>query len=203
MLFGDLPIEAWPQTDASADAEPWLSFVRARELNHAGRRDDAVAVWREIAAHDEYESRHTLQAWHFLRSAGFAPPPDEAATVLAAVAEVAVRSGHDLLIAYRVDGVRYLNHARRAVVVEPDVYPSVDAAASVWLDVAATVARVVGVWDHPELPALPPGHSRIMMLTSAGPRFGQGPDALLRRDVPAAAFLAAATRVLQAIPNLG
>lgn len=203
MLFGDLPIEAWPQPDSSSDAEPWLSFIRARELDHAGRRDDAVAVWREIAAHYEYESRHNLQAWYFLRSAGVAPPPNEAATVQAAVAEVAVGAGHDLLISYRVGGVRYLNHAGPAAVVEPDVYPSVDAAATVWRDVAASVARVVGVWDKPELPPLPPGHSRVMMLTPAGPRFGQGPDQLLRKDAPAAAFLATATRVLRAIPNPG
>lgn len=76
-------------------------------------------------------------------------------------------------------------------------------AAHAWLEIAQTLAQVVGVWEEPALPALPAGATRITMLTPAGPRFGQGPDAALRKDRAAGAYLAAATRVLTTVLALG
>jgi hypothetical protein len=96
----------------------------------------------------------------------------------------------------RDGGIRYLNHSGKVAIVEPDSLPAVEAAAQTWLEIAQTLAVNVGVWDQPELPDLPQGHTRIMMLTPAGKRFGQGPDAILRQDPSAEAFLAAATNVL-------
>jgi hypothetical protein len=202
LLFGDRSLEQWPPPEMIADAEPWASFVRARELERTGRRDEAIDVWRQIASESEIESRHILQAWHFLRAAGLTPPSDTATTVLGAVAEVAMRDGHDLLVAYRDGTVRYLNWSGKVAVVDGTDAQALDSIVTAWLDVAGSLATVVGVWDEAQLPTLPPGHSRIMMLTPAGPRFGQGPDDLLRQDAPAAAFLEAATRVLVAVTNL-
>jgi hypothetical protein len=140
-----------------------------------------------------------LQAWHYLRAAGVQPDGDVASVVLGAAAEVAVEDKHDLLVAYRDGGVRYLNWGGKLAVVEPGNIPAVDDAVSAWLAVADVVARAVGVWDQDALPRLPAGHSRILMLSPGGKRFGQGPDDLLRADPPAAGFLTAATRLLLAV----
>jgi hypothetical protein len=168
----------------------------------SGDKDAAVEIWSDIATQRETESRHVLQAWHFLRAAGVSPAPESASYVLAAVAEVSVKAGHDLLVAYRDGGIRYLNQSGKVAIVDATADLASTEAARAWLTVADELAPTVGVWDQPQLPALPSGDSRIMMLTPEGPRFGQGPDSLLRADAGAAAFLSAATNVLIAVTRL-
>lgn len=202
LLYGDRSVDEWPSSGTVADGEPWASFVRARELKRSGDEHAAVEIWSDIATQRETESRHVLQAWHFLRAAGVTPTPESASYVLAAVAEVSVKPGHDLLVAYRDGGVRYLNKSGKVAIVEPTADLACTEAARAWLAVADELASAVGVWDQPQLPPLPSGDSRIMMLTPEGPRFGQGPDSLLRADGAAAAFLSAATNVLLAVTRL-
>jgi hypothetical protein len=202
LLFGDRSVDEWPPLDSVIDGEPWASFVRARDLLRNNDEPAAVEIWRDIAAQRAIESRHVLQAWHFLRAAGVSPPPESASYVLAAVAEASVKPGHDLLVAYRDGGLRYLNRSGKVETVEGAADPACAEAARAWLTVADQLASVVGVWDQPQLPSLPPGGSRILMLTPGGPRFGQGPDRLLRAEASAAAFLSAATGVLLALARL-
>jgi hypothetical protein len=203
LLYGSVPIDQWPDEHSPAvSTEPWASFVRARALFGDGEADGAVSIWRHIAESAGIESRHTLQAWHFLRSVGVEPPDDVAALALGALAEVAVDVGHDVLVAYGDGSVRYLNHGGQVVVVEPPVPAPVANAAGPWLAVAQRLALVVGVWAQPQLPALPEGHTRVTMLTPGGARFGQGPDGELRQDAGASAFLAAATNLLVAVTPL-
>jgi hypothetical protein len=202
LLYGDRSVDEWPPPGTVADGEPWASFVRARELKRSGDEDAAVEIWSDIATQREIESRHVLQAWHFLRAAGVSPAPESASYVLAAVAEVSVKPGHDLLVAYRDGGIRYLNQSGKVAIVDATADLASTEAARAWLTVADELAPTVGVWDQPQLPALPSGDSRIMMLTPEGPRFGQGPDSLLRADASAAAFLSAATNVLIAVTRL-
>src|SRR5215469_1664123 len=73
-VYGDAPAEEWLAHAAGVRSEPWASFERAQQLVHVGRVGDAATIWRQIAATEGLESRHVLQAWHFLRQAGFAPP---------------------------------------------------------------------------------------------------------------------------------
>jgi hypothetical protein len=204
-VFGDRPIDDWPPADTapdSDDAEPWASFVRARAAHRAGDREQAASIWLDIASRPDIESRHRLQAWHFLRDEGRPPAPGDAKTALGAVAEVAVPDGHDLLAAYADGSVRYLNVSGAAVVVDDVVLPTVDRAGRDLLDVAQRVANAIGPWEEPELPPLPAGHTRITVLTPSGPHLGQGPDDALRDDPMAAAFLAAATALLVAVTDL-
>ena len=72
LLFGNVPVEAWPSDD-DATAEPWASFVRARRHLASGDADLAIREWAPIATFDLWEPRHRLQAWTFLRSAGIQP----------------------------------------------------------------------------------------------------------------------------------
>ncbi len=202
LLYGDRSVDEWPAPGTVADGEPWRSFVRARELQRSGEEHAAVEIWSDIATRGETESRHVLQAWHFLRAAGVSPAPESASYVLAAVAEISVKPGHDLLVAYRDGGIRYLNQSGNVAVVEGIADLALTEAARAWLAVADELASTVGVWDQPQLPPLPSGDSRIMMLTPEGPRFGQGPDSLLGTDAGAAAFLSAATNVLIALTRL-
>lgn len=195
VLFGDQPLEEWPPEGDDSDY-PWSDFSAAREAWRAGDRQSAIAAWRSIAYDSQLESRHNLQAWHFLRLAGVQPLGEEAAQLLGVMAEVAVGRQHDLLVAYADGTVRYLNHAGGVAMVDDVTLEGLTEAVQTWLGVGQRLAEVVGLWDEATLPPLPPGQTRILMLTPGGFRFGQGPDAALRSDPAGSDFLQAATRVL-------
>src|SRR5262245_45952021 len=84
-LFGDLCFEKWPQSNA--DSFPWTAFASARQELAEANSSSAVALWREVLSHPHLESRHHLQAWHFLRQQGHRPPPASAKQVLGVVVE--------------------------------------------------------------------------------------------------------------------
>ena len=46
----------------------------------------------------------------------------------------------------------------------------------------------IGFWERPQLPTLPDGHTRFMMLTPAAARFGQGADVAMRTDRVASGY---------------
>lgn len=198
-VFGDAPVEAWIAQGTGDAGEPWASFERARQLARASMTDDAAAIWRQIASADGLESRHVLQAWHFLRQAGQAPPADLGKLALGAVAEMPMNGAHDLLAAYRDGSARYLNYSGKVVVWEDRSVAPIREAIDRWLTVAQEIAKVIGAWDQPQLPPVPAGHARVMVLTPSGPHFGQGPAAALQADPMAGAFLGAAVSLLQLI----
>jgi hypothetical protein len=162
-----------------------------------GDPDQAVHVWQEIALAEGLGSRHTLQAWHFMRQAGHLPPAEVAELVLGAVAEVPMHNSHDLLAAYQDKTAEYINHSGRAAAWGSGPDGPKEAAVSHWLAVTQTMANSIGPWDETNLPQLPAGHARVAALTPNGPYFGQGPAALLSADPKAGSFLGAATRVMQ------
>lgn len=195
LLYGDVPMADWPPAAAGTPAdEPWASFVRAREAYDAGDVATATTAWLGIARTLGTESRCVLQAWTFLRAAGTEPAPDEATVVHGVLCEVPAGGGHDVLAAYRDGSARYLNHSGRAAVVEE---PWQETFELVWA--AAPLGEVIGVWEQPELPDVPDGHGRVLLLTPGGFRFGQGPADQLFADPTAGAVLAAATPLLQRI----
>ena len=148
------------------------------------------------------ESRHTLQAWHFLRSVNVHPGDSIAGEVLGVVVEVTVDGAHDVLAAYRDGSIRYLNHAGGATILD-EVPPAVAAKAAALLAAGQVLADQIGPWTEPQLPDLPVGSMRLTMLTRGGPHFGQGPDDALGGDPLAAPVLAAATDLLVAVVDLG
>lgn len=194
-LFGNVDLVAWPSSDG-VNGYPWDEFVRARDSWKSGDREAAVSVWDSLAHDEKVESRHRLQAWHFLRSAGEGPSGQEAMQVFGVIAEVAVAGGHDLLAAYLDGSARYINHAGGTVVVDASSAPDLAADVESWLAVGAALARVIGAWEGGVLPPLPTGHTRIVVLTPGGIRFGQGPDGQLRQDATASPFLEAATQLM-------
>jgi hypothetical protein len=105
-IYGDAPLDEWVVRDADDPDEPWSSFQRAERLARAGQPDEAAKIWQQIALAERLESRQTLQAWHFLRQAGYPPPADRAQVALCVVAEMPVHSAHDLLAATRIPQAR-------------------------------------------------------------------------------------------------
>jgi hypothetical protein len=198
-VYGDAPLDEWVAQGDGDPGEPWDSFARARQLAHSGQQQEAVKIWRQIAATEGLESRQVLQAWHFLREAGEQPPADRAKLVLGAVAEMPVSGGHDLLAAYRDGTARYLNYSGKAVVWEDRSVAPIQSAINDWLAKAQVIVNAIGPWNQPALPPLPPGHARLMMLTPSGPHFGQGPVADLSADQAARSFITAATGLMQLV----
>jgi hypothetical protein len=198
-LFGDMPMTDWPPTSApTQNLEPWKSFVLAREAMEAGRTGEAVELWKNIAQTPDLESRHYLQAWHFLRQQGVKPPQGDEKKLLGVVVEYTLKGGLDLLAAYPEHTARYYNFSGAGVIWEhPDA--SLDGMIDALLQAGQQVLNQIGPWDQPR-PAPPPeGHIRLNFLSPAGLHFGQAAFDVLARDPLAKPTITAATALMQAL----
>src|SRR5262249_33684872 len=143
VLFGDLPFDQWP--DEPVDAEPWLSFVRARDQLNSGNSEDSKQALRQILTMSDLESRHYLQAWHFLRQLGENAAGDDAKRLYGVVVEVALEGGLDIVAAYADHRARYFNYSGSAVVWErPD--ESLDGTIDSLLETGRVVTEEIGPW---------------------------------------------------------
>jgi hypothetical protein len=198
LLFGDLPISAWPGSVWAGQREPWTSFVKAREHASAGDTAASINVLRQILEMPNLESRHYLQAWHFLKQMGQQPADDQAKHLYGVVVEVGMENGLDILAAY-VDGTaRYFNYTGAATIWErPD--GSLDVPIETLLVLGQRVANEIGPWegDRPAPPAS--GDVRINLLVPSGLHFGQGKFEQLARDSMGGPLIAAATELMQAL----
>ena len=174
MLFGDRPLAAWPSDTSNIDPrQPWALFVNARNSMSAGDQASAVAAWQRVLSTPDLESRHYLQAWYFLRSVGYEPPPSECKVLLGIVVEVAMPEGTDLLAAYADHTARYYNFSGSGVVWDgPDT--SLDVVIDHLLDAGRNVVTMIGPWEGERLPPPPHGELRLSFLTPSGLHFGQG-----------------------------
>lgn len=199
-LFGDLPMDRWP--DGPADAFPWSAFAAARADAAEGRTAAAVGHWREILDRPGLESRHYLQAWHYLHRHGQHPPPESAKQMLGVVVEVGLPQGLDVLAAYADRSARYYNFSGSGVVWErPN--GSLDAAVEQLLAAGAGLAAQIGPWEEARPPAPGAGQVRLTVLTPSGPHFGQGPMDAFQKHPLAAPVLQASTALLRALTALG
>ena len=198
LLFGDAPMSAWPSSVSTDQREPWTSFVKARDQASAGNTVAATKVLYQILEMPNLESRHYLQAWHFLRQMGQQPPDDQAKRLYGVVVEVGMENGLDILAAY-VDGTaRYFNYTGAAIIWErPD--GSLDTLIEALLVLGQRVANEIGPWegDRPAAPAS--GQVRINLLVPSGLHFGQGQFEQLARDSMGGPLIAAATELMQAL----
>lgn len=198
VLFGDLPLSEWPGETATSELEPWLSFAKARDHLHAGETNDAVALYRNVLAMPDLESRQYLQAWHFMREAGVQPAPSDAKQVLGVVVEVALPEGLDIVAAYADGSARYFNHSGAAVIWDtPDT--SLKQQIDHLLDTGKAVVDQIGPWEESRPPAPPTGQVRISMLTPSGLHFGQGRFDILASDQLGGAVISAAMRLMQGL----
>jgi hypothetical protein len=197
-LFGDMPLNQWPEGGVSSESFPWSEFVSARSHLAAARQSDAIGCWQQIVGLPGLDPRHYLQAWHFLRQQGQEPPPDAARQVLGVVVEVAMPEGLDLLAAYADHSARYYNYSGAGIVWEhPDT--SLDATIDQLLEASKQVVTQIGPWEEAR-PGPPPRDSaRLSFLTPSGLHFGQGPTAALSRDPLGGRALQCATDLMRAL----
>lgn len=185
LLFGDLPLERWTGDSTGA---PWSEFARAQTLLQNGDKTGATAVLQGIVQMSDVESRHTLQAWHFLRELGVQPPPEIAKQVLGVVIEVGMDKGLDVLAAYRDHQARYWNWSGAGVVWEhPD--GRFDPAIDELLTTGQQVASIIGPWDKARPAPVTKDKARMNFLTPSGLHFGEGTFSVMMRDPLAAPII--------------
>lgn len=195
MLFGDLPLAQWT---GDSDAEPWDSFRKAAQFLKKKDQKSAILVFQQITEMQGLESRHYLQAWHFLRGLGIQPPADKAKLVYGVVVEVGMESGADLLAAYRDHHARYYNYSGAAVIWEhPDT--SLDDLMDALLNAGQEVANLIGPWEEIRPPTPTADNIRLNMLTPSGLHFGYGGFDALSKDPKGAAIINPATQLMQAL----
>lgn len=199
VLFGDSPFSQWPNESAtSVDGEPWLSFISARDQLNSGDEESSKQTLRRILEMPDLESRHYLQAWHFLRELGESPSEAEAKRLYGVVVEVTLDEGVDIVAAYADHTARYFNYSGAAIVWER-ADESLDQAIDSLLDAGRVVADKIGPWDGARPPAPPTGQVRISMLVPSGLHFGQGPLEALSGDPLGGPVIAAAMQLMQSL----
>jgi hypothetical protein len=193
-LFGDMPIEEWPASPTNE--EPWGSFLRAKEAIEKGSTKEGIDVLKEITSRKGLESRHYLQAWHFLRQLGVQPPQNIQKDVLGVVVEVGMTNGVDFVAAYSDLSARYYNYSGRGVVWEhPD--SSLDASVRNLLAAGREIVEYIGPWEKERPPQPKEDEVRINILTPLGLWFGQGPFDLMSNDPIGGKALTSATQLMQ------
>ena len=197
-LFGDMPLSAWPGATSTSTEEPWASFIKARDQLEGGDKALAKETLRHIMATPDLESRHYLQAWHFLRELGEQPSAAAAKQLYGVVVEVSMDEGLDIVAAYANHTARYFNYSGAAIIWEkPNT--SLDSDVDALLEAGRVVAAQIGPWEGAR-PAPPPnGQVRINMLVPSGLHFGQAPFEILSRDPMGGPVIAAAMRLMQAL----
>ena len=197
-LFGDMPISAWDGNNSSE--EPWISFQEAEKFLESGNTQAAAQLFNKITETPDLESRHYIQAWHFLRSLGVNPPDDIAKEVYGVIVEVTMKQGLDIVAAYADSSARYFNYSGAAVIWEhPD--DSLQEEIENLLEAGRNIVDNIGPWEN-ERPGVPPkGQARVSMLTPSGLHFGQAPLNALANDAMGGPIIQAATDLMQALIN--
>lgn len=200
LLFGDLPADSWPGNNSvdQETVEPWSTFVRARNQTAAGDRVAAAQSLHQILKMKDLESRHYLQAWHFLRMHGEQPSAEEAKHLYGLIVEVGMNEGADIVAAYEDHTARYYNYSGAGIVWE---HPndSLDALIDELLIAGKVVVDQIGPWEGERPPAPPTGQVRISLLVPSGLHFGQGPYEALSQDGMGGPVIAAAFGLMQAL----
>lgn len=182
LIFCDDP--RLPRREREQLSGPW------RVLSGPPPRSSALQT---IVAADGADSRARALAAHLLRSRREQPARR---CTLAAVIEVALPQGLELLAAYADGAVRYQDAAGRAQVF--DVGPStVQALAREMVAHGEAFACRHEPWTRPRLPPPRNGELRISMLASDGLRFVEGSFAALQSDADIATIIGRATRLLR------
>lgn len=205
-LFGDLPLGRWPE--GSPAAFPWSEFVQARIDLAEGRRDEAFEHWREVVAHQELETRHHLQAWHFLRQFGQQPPQEIAHHVLGVVVELGMPQGRespalsaaDIMVVYADRSARYYNFSGAGIVWEhrnDSLNPIIDRLLTAGTDNIAAFEP----WNVTRRPPPGAGQVRLSLLTPSGLYLRQGMIEAVETNPVTSALMQAAAQLLPALMN--
>jgi hypothetical protein len=195
-LFGDMPISAW--NGANSRNEPWISFQRVENDLELEKTQMAIEELVKITKTPGLESRHYVQAWHFLKQLGVKPPDTRAKEVYGVVVEVSMEQGLDIVAAYADHSARYYNYSGAAVIWEnPD--GSLMKEIENLLNAGKNIIHQIGPWEEKRPGAPPEGQARVSMLTPSGLHFGQAPLEALANDEMGGPIIKAATDLMQAL----
>jgi hypothetical protein len=196
ILFGDAPISGFARDSASTRSnEPWKSFLQVRLSVETGHPEAARDALQSVLRMPGLESRHYLQAWHYLRDLGVQAPIQIQKELLGVVVEVGMKDGLDLLAAYADHHARYFNYSGKAVIWErPDdtLDPTINRLFSACHNALNSIG---GPWENEKPPAPGFGNARINLLTPSGLYVGQGPFQALMKDRLGGPVLVAATEL--------
>jgi len=195
-LFGDMPISMW--TGNNSSEEPWVSFQAVEKYLESENTRMAAELLNKIIETPKLESRHYLQAWHFLILLGVNPPEEIAKAVYALIVDETLKQGVDIVAAYADRSARYFNYSGAAVIWEhPD--DSLQGEIENLLEAGRKIVHNIGPWEN-ERPGVPPkGQARVSMLTPGGLHFGQAPFNALANDAMGGPIINAATVLMQAL----
>jgi hypothetical protein len=198
-LFGDTPLSKWVSVSRETMAlEPWSSFGRVKQFVDSGDNRGAIASLQSVLEMPDLESRHYLQACHFLRELGVDAPTERTKDLWGVVVEVGMQDGLDLVAGYTDHHARYYNYSGAGVVWErPD--DALDTSIDDLLKSGEVVLQAIGPWKGLRPPAPPKGMARINLLAASGLHFGQGPLDSLAKDALGGPVIAAAFRLMQAL----
>jgi hypothetical protein len=196
-LFGDMPIDAWASHVSSA--VPWTLFAKARAEMEKKNEAAAARILQQVIQTPGLESRHYLQARHFMHQLGYRM--DQEKTLLGVVVEVAMPEGLDLLAAYSDYTARYYNFSGAGIVWErPN--ESINKEISQVLQAGQVIMNRIGPWEGERLGAPKTGYGRINLLTTEGLHFGEGPMNVLMNDTLGGTMLKAAIALMSRLIDM-
>jgi len=180
VMFGDLPWDVWCRREGPLE-EPWPLFRAAWTAKKNGDLAGCRACLEQVTAMVNIETRHHVQAWHYLRELNLSPPAGEAKEVLGIILETGIPEGTDVLGAYEDHTARYWGPGGLGLLWDrpddrlDDDFDSFFATAQI---AAGKIEPRRG--ERPPIPKL--GVIQISILTPGGIHLGLGTAKVLDRD---------------------
>ena len=199
-LLGDVPIPEWGKE--TTDGIPWSMFAEAREhIVKKQNHTEAIKIYKKITETPGLESRHYLQAWHFLRKLKVNAPPEIDPKAYGVLVDVHLENGTDFVAAYADHSARYFNYTGSGIVWEaPD--SSLNDKIDTLLQACEVVTRQLPPLTLEQGRPIPPknvGAVQINILTPGGIRHGIGTFETLAKIETAAPIVAMATDLMRSL----
>ncbi len=196
-MLGDLSPAEWLGNRVGV---PWSLFAEAYdEINNKQNFKAAANLYQKIVETPELESRHYLQAWHFLRKLKVNPPPEVARKVYGVLIDVVLDNGNEFVACYEDHHARYFHASGGGVIWEaPDssLNEKIDTLLKVCEAPAAQLQPLDNV--HPSAPGRK-GAVQICILTPSGIHHGIGTFEGWAKDRMGGPIIAAATDLMKAL----
>ena len=179
-MFGDLPWDVWCSMEGPQE-EPWPLFRAAWTARKNRDLGGCCALLEQVTAMVDVETRHQVQAWHYLRELGRAAPEAGAKDVLGVIIEKGLPEGTEVLGAYEDHTARFWG-ADGIGILWPRASANLDDEFDALFAVAHVAVRKIKprIGAHPPVPGL--GEIQISFLTPSGIHLGTGSAAILPKD---------------------
>lgn len=135
------------------------------------------AQLQEVMEDQTLETRHKILAANLLLRMGISLKKE----LFAAIIEVAVEEGLDVVAAYKDGTARYLNHSEKMIFWDTKTVQST-ALIQQLFSASGEVVQQIGPWKKARLPFPSGGKTRLSFLVSDGLYFGEGLFDALYKD---------------------